>query len=182
MNTTDLTTALDAVGRLVEDVRDDQWPAPTPCTEWTVRDLVNHLVGMNMVFTAMLTDQPPPARGSDQVGDDPAGAYRRSGQALIEAFSLPGVLDRTITGPLGAATGAERLKIRISDLLSHGWDLAQATDQRADLPEDLSERSLAFLRVQLETMPRTGRFDPAQPVADDAPALDRLAAFVGRKV
>jgi uncharacterized protein (TIGR03086 family) len=182
MNTSDLTTGLDVVGRLVDGVRDDQWSAPTPCTEWTVRDLVNHLVGMNLVFTALLTDQAPPERGSDRLGDDPVGAYRTSGDALVAACSAPGVLDRTIAGPLGTASGADRLNIRIADLLAHGWDLAQATGQSADLPEELSEQSLAFLRVQLDTMPRTSRFDPAQPVADDAPALDRLAAFVGRKV
>jgi uncharacterized protein (TIGR03086 family) len=68
--------------------------------------------------------------------------------------------------------------VRITDLLAHGWDLAQATDQ----PDDLAEQALAFVRIQLATQPRTGRFQLAQPVADDAPPIDRLVAFLGRAV
>ena len=56
---------------------------------------------------------------------------------------------RAYPGPLGTATGAERLKIRLYDLLAHGWDLAQATEQPADLPDDLAAQSLAFARTQL---------------------------------
>jgi uncharacterized protein (TIGR03086 family) len=92
------------------------------------------------------------------------------------------VLERIYPGPLGEASGAERFQIRIYDLLVHGWDLAQATGQPAALPEDLTEQALIFVRAQLSTRPRTGRFAPAQPVADNAPAIDRLAAFLGRSV
>ncbi|MGL5808681.1 MAG: hypothetical protein ACRCYQ_01910 [Nocardioides sp.] len=60
---------------------------------------------------------------------------------------------------MGSATGAERLRIRLYDLLAHGWDLAQATGQPAELPDDVAEESLAFARTQLD---------------------DRLAAFLGR--
>ncbi|HZA18274.1 MAG TPA: hypothetical protein VE645_15540, partial [Pseudonocardiaceae bacterium] len=70
------------------------------------------------------------------------------------------VLKRSYQGPLGAATGAERLHIRIADLLAHGWYLAQITGQFAALPADLSEQALTFTRAQLSTMPRTNRFDP----------------------
>jgi uncharacterized protein (TIGR03086 family) len=153
-----------------------------PCTDWTVRELVTHLVGVNRVMVALLNDQAPPKRGADPLGDDPAGAYRDSGMAVRTAFEQPGILERTNHSPLGSATGAERLHWRIADLLAHGWDLAQATDQPVELPDDLAEQALAFARTQLSTMPRTGRFDPAQTVADDAPAIDRLAAFLGRPV
>src|SRR5438876_11143104 len=77
-----LGRAFDAVGALIIKVRPDQWSAPTPCTDWTVRQLVNHLIGMNRVFAALLADQPPPPRPSaDHVEDDPVGAYRDSGRA-----------------------------------------------------------------------------------------------------
>jgi len=177
-----LARALDAVGRLITGIHEQQWSAPTPCTEWTVRMLVNHLVSINIIFAALLNDQDPPQRGADHLGDDPLRAYQESGAALQAAFAQPGVLERTYQGPLGAATGAERLHVRIADLLAHGWDLAQATDQPAELPDDLAEQALAFVRIQLATQPRTGRFQPTQPVADDAPPIDRLAAFLGRAV
>jgi uncharacterized protein (TIGR03086 family) len=70
----------------------------------------------------------------------------------------------------------------MADLLTHGWDLARAIGQPVELPGDLVEQALAFAQVQLADVPRTGRFDQAQPVADDAPAIDRLAALLGRPV
>jgi uncharacterized protein (TIGR03086 family) len=116
------------------------------------------------------------------VEDDPVGAYRDSAAALRAAFGQPGVLERTYRGPLGAVTGAERLQIRLYDLLARGWDLAQATGQPAELPDDVAEQSLAFVRAQLNEQARPGRFGPAQKVADQAPAIERLVAFLGRPV
>ena len=175
-----LARASSAVGRLIDGIGDDQWSAPTPCSDWSVREVVAHLVGMNLVFAALLADQRPPERGVDRLGEDPGGAYRDSAATLQAVFAGPGVLERTYTGPLGEATGAERLQIRLYDLLAHGWDLARATGQPAELPGDLAEQALTFTRAQLATQPRTGRFAPPQLVADDAPAIDRLAAFLGR--
>ena len=178
-----LGRAFDAVAGLISNIRADQWSAPTPCTDWTVRQVVNHLTGMNRVFAALLASQPPPPRPSaDHIEDDPAGAYRHSAAALQAAFGRPGVLERTYQGPLGSATGAERLKIRLYDLLAHGWDLAQATEQPAGLPDDLAAQSLVFARTQLTDQARPGRFGPAQIVADQAPAIERLVAFLGRPV
>jgi uncharacterized protein (TIGR03086 family) len=178
-----LGRAFDAVAGLISNIRPGQWSAPTPCTDWTVRQLVNHLIGMNRVFAALLTGQPtPPRLSADHVEDDPVGAYRDSAAALQAAFSRPGALERTYRGPLGTATGAERLQIRLYDLLAHGWDLAQATEQPADLPDDLAEQSLAFARTQLTEQARPGRFGPAQIVAKQAPAIERLVAFLGRPV
>jgi uncharacterized protein (TIGR03086 family) len=74
------------------------------------------------------------------------------------------------------------LQIRLYDLLTHGWDLARATGQPADLPDDLAEQSLAFVRTQLTEQARAGRFGPAQNARDNAPALERLVAFLGRPI
>jgi uncharacterized protein (TIGR03086 family) len=137
---------------------------------------------MNLAFAALLSDEAPPERGADRIGDDPVGAYRDSGSLLKAAFDRPGVLERTFHGPPGAATGRDRLQVRLYDLLAHGWDLARATGQPVELPNDLAEQALAFARAQLSTQARTGRFGPAQAVSDGAPAIDRLAAFLGRSV
>jgi uncharacterized protein (TIGR03086 family) len=175
-----LSRALRVVGDLVTGVGPEQWSAPTPCTDWNVHQLVNHLVAVNLTITSLLSGQVLPERGLDHLGDDPAGAYRVSGATLRAAFDQPGILERSFRGSLGTATGEEFLQIRLYDLLAHGWDLAQATGQPAVLPEDLAEQALTFARVQLSTQPRTGRFGPAQPTADDAPAIDWLVTFLGR--
>jgi uncharacterized protein (TIGR03086 family) len=168
----------DLIGRIPAD----QWTAPTPCTEWSVRDVIGHLVGTNLVITAMFEEGPMPERGPDRLGIDPAAAFRRSAAALEAAASRPGVLERSKATPLGVASGAERLQWRIADLVVHGWDLSQATGIMAELPEGLVEQALAFVRVQLPGQSRAGRFADPQEVPDDAPAIDRLAAFTGRPV
>ncbi len=147
-----------------------------------MRDVVNHLVGMNLVFVAMFEGGPMPERGADVLGGDPAGAFRRSSAALEAAASRPGVLDRRQSTPLGVATGADRLQWRIVDLLAHGWDLAQATGVVAQAPDDLVEQALWVAQAQLPSQPRAGRFADPQPIRDDAPAVDRLAALTGRSV
>ncbi|MGI3783283.1 MAG: TIGR03086 family metal-binding protein [Janthinobacterium lividum] len=170
-----------AVGDLVDGVRADQWSGPTPCDDWTVARLVSHLVGMNRVFASMLLEQPPPAR--EAVPDDRlAAAYRETAATLVEAFARPGVLGRSFAGPRGTVTGEERLRIRLYDLLAHGWDVARATGQPALLPQDAAEQALSFVRGQLRDEDRPGRFAPAQEIADEAPAVDRLVAFLGRRV
>ena len=179
----DLAHAFAAVGDLIAEIRADQWSDPTPCTEWSVSDVVDHLVGMNLVFVALIEGGPMPERGVDRPGDDPAGAYRKSAAAHLAAFAAPDLLGRSFAGPLGTATGAERLQIRLADLLTHGWDLAQATGIAVAFPDELAERALEFSRDQFVSGPsRIGRFADPQPVAADAPALDRLAAFTGRPI
>ncbi|WP_329054630.1 TIGR03086 family metal-binding protein [Amycolatopsis sp. NBC_01488] len=178
----DLALASAATGDLLDRVEPGQWTTPTPCDEWTVRDLAGHLVGMDLVLTAMFSDAPPPGRDVDHLGADPAAAFRRSSAALRGAASLPEVLERVQTTPVGTTTGAERLRWRIADLLAHSWDLAQATGVPADVPDDLAERSLSFTRAQLPSQRRGGRFAEPRPVAPGASPLDRLAAFTGRTV
>ena len=177
-----LDRALAAVDPLIAGIDDAQWSAPTPCTEWTVRDILTHLVAVNSGITAALCDEPPPTRDATPLGDDPVGTYRSSGAALRDAVALPGVLDRIYEGPLGTTTGAVRIKWRIADLLTHAWDIATATGQPLRLPDDLVDEVLAFVTVALADQARGGRFGPPQPVADDAPVIDRLVAFAGRSV
>jgi len=178
-----LGRALGAVDVLVSNVSTDQWSAATPCADWSVCRLVDHLIGMNRVFTALLADAPVPrAPDADRVGEDPVIAFRETSAALLLAFGQPGVLDRQYKGPLGTASGAERLQIRLYDLLAHGWDLARATGQSVDLPDDLVESSVAFARSQLAGQSRDGRFGPPRNVDENASAIERLVAFLGRSV
>lgn len=166
---------------MIAGIGADQWELPTPCTEWNVRTLVGHLVFGNRVFTARLTGEPMPDRNTDQLGDDAGAAFLTTASHLQAALRPEGVLERSYPGPLGTITGAETLQIRLYDLLAHGWDLEQATGIPADLPEDVAAESLEFVRNQLASMPRAGRFADPQPVADDARAIEQLVAFLGRR-
>ena len=183
-----LAAALDATGTLIANVADDQWSRPTPCPDWDVRGLVDHLVFGQRLFAGIVRGEPvPPAeeltrlRALDHLGDDPSAAHRAAGADLLAVFSDPSVLERMFQAPIGTVPGIVLLHLRITEELVHGWDVARATGQVARLPEDAAEAELAFARAQLDVnVPRRGRFGDAQPVADEAPAIDRLAAFLGR--
>ena len=176
-----LAQAFSAVGVVVHRIEPDQWSSATPCTEWPVRRVVGHLVGMNLVFAAILTDEAMPAR-FEIADEDLAAQYDSSAELLVSRFSAPGTLERDFGGPMGSASGADRLQIRLYDLIAHGWDLARAVRQPLILPDDVVEDSLAFATVQLEGIDRDGRFQPARSYPASADAVDRLAAFLGRDV
>jgi uncharacterized protein (TIGR03086 family) len=183
-----LSTALGVTGQLISAVRNEQWAAPTPCPDWRVRDLVSHVVAGNTLFASALRGQPPAPGGlvpadPGQPADVLAAAYWDSADNLLEAFHQPGALERSVTVPFNTVPGIAALHLRITELLVHGWDLARATGQRPAFPDDLAAQELAFTRSKLADIP-PGRspFGPPQPVADDAAAIDRLAACLGRDV
>ncbi len=179
-----LSTALEATQRVLAHVHDDQWTAPTPCTRWNVRDLVEHVVLGNFLYAHILHDQPPAAR--DELltpGRDLLDAYRDSATAVVGAFRQPGVLERLFTVPFGTVPGMVALHLRITELLVHGWDLARAIGYPPDFPEDIAEQELAFSRSKLAEVPADrSPFAPPQAAPEGASAIDRLAACLGRSV
>jgi uncharacterized protein (TIGR03086 family) len=185
-----LAIALEATGEVIAAVKASQWSDPTPCADWNVRTLVNHLVSGHRMFADILRSEEPPnlaslrhARDLDHLGADPLGSYRDAGAALRAAFEQPKVLERTFESPIGSLPGTAILNLRVTETVVHGWDLARAIGQPFNPPEQLAEAELAFAKGLLTAdVPRSGRFGPTQPAADDAPAVDRLAAFLGRPI
>ena len=179
-----LAHALDATGQLISAVPGGRWADPTPCPGWTVRDLVSHLIAGNARFAgAFGSDGQPPDDLDLAAESELLPAYRASAAVLLEALGRPGALDKMVTVPFGTVPGIVALHLRITEVLVHGWDLARATGQLVAFSEDVAEQELAFSRDKLSEIP-PGRspFAPPQPVADDAPAIDRLAACLGRDV
>lgn len=179
---TDLDRALAAADSVVAGIAPGQWSAPTPCTELDVRAVVNHLVTGNLLFAAILREQDLPDRDADHLGGDPVGAYRRAAAELQEAFAVPGVLESVFTAPFGTGPGVALAHVRVIEALVHGWDVTRATGQRADFPDDVAERALAVARRLMESRPegRGAAFAAEVPVPAGAPAIDRLAGFLGR--
>jgi uncharacterized protein (TIGR03086 family) len=180
----DLVTALEATGKLISSIGDSSWHDPTPCTDWSVRDLVRHLIAGNLGFAGAVgggsVPEPPAESSSDS---ELVAAYRGSASSLVEAFRQPGVLEKVVTVPFGSVPGAMALQLRITEVVVHGWDIATATGQAASFPEDLVEREIEFSRPLIEQIP-PGRhpFAPPQPVSTGASAIDRLVALLGRKI
>src|SRR5579864_8955902 len=118
--------ALDETARLVEGVRPDQMSLPTPCPDWDVRALIAHLVGGNMRWAAMAKGEPM-RRGpvaAAVLGDDPAGAYRRTAAEVKAAWQSPALLDQQFQLPIGAMPGRAALSVHLVETVAHAWDLA----------------------------------------------------------
>lgn len=141
----------------------------------------------NLLFARLLrgdSTPPPSAPGeADLLSNDPLGAYRNAADALVTALRRPEALAETVALPFGQVSGVIAVHVRIVEVLVHGWDVAVATGQQPAMPQDLAEREIEFSVGLLEKLP-SGRmpFAPPQPVPDDAPAMDRLVALVGRRV
>ncbi len=155
---------------------------PTPCTEWDVRGVINHMVGGNLRFAALVTGGSGPERGDDVLGDDPLAAFRDSFGRLCAAFDAEGVLEQTFPTPFGDGPGVMLVGMRTCEMTMHTWDLAAATGQPRDLDPDLVTFTDAAFRSR--PIPRGGQspFGAEQPVPEGAAEADRLAAYFGRTI
>ena len=180
---------VDAVQRLVDGVKPDQWTASTPCSEWNVRQLLHHLTNGNAIFATLASGERSPGpitaeeRATDWLGSDPAAGFRSTANVMHDAFVMPGFLEGRFETPfMGEQDGPTIVHMRMNEHLIHGWDLARATGQPADFPDALAEEALRLWQTRLGDRPRTGMpFGEPVAVPDDAPAIDRLAAFLGRQ-
>ncbi|MFI1394601.1 TIGR03086 family metal-binding protein [Streptomyces sp. NPDC020681] len=186
---TAFTDIVDTVAHLVETVTDDQWTAPTPCSDWNVRQLVDHLLTGQRVFTEVMAEQPTADGPEQPVGTEsmPASlkaAFRQSAGTLVAAFAPPGALERTVQAPIGAVPGVVALHLQTMEHLVHGWDLAQATGRKALFDDTAVERETEFARGLVAQLPPApdGPFAPSRTAMADAPAIDRLAALLGREI
>lgn len=161
--------------------------APTPCEGWTVRDLLRHVVGGNAMTTKLLLEGVSKAEASavmaeDLVGDDPAGAVRRTNAEAAAAFraaDLSVVLDH----PAMQMPGSQLLNFRTGDLILHSWDLARAIG----IDETLADGPVAYVWEALQPMApiigKIGQFGtgPSGEVPEDAPLQQRLLDLTGRR-
>jgi uncharacterized protein (TIGR03086 family) len=179
--------------RRLRAVRPQQWTWPTPCTDWTVRHLVNHMTRGNLNYVRLLQGGTSAEflrlREADALGADPVGAYVRSVQECAEAFAAPGVLHRVLDYPLGKVSGGQALAVRTTDTTIHTWDLARAigADESLDIGlvawiDDSLEEIYAGLAETPTAVETTHRFfaTPGGPLARDASRQDRLLHRMGR--
>lgn len=187
----DIVDALDRsyehAGRIVEGVRPEQWADETPCPLYDVRALLNHLVAVVRMFGAGLGGQSLSMAdlAGDELGDDPAAAFRQATADNLAAWRRPGAMEATLELPFGPTPAAVAANLNLTDSLVHAWDLATATGQDGTIPDDLAETSLGFVSQMLKPEMRTTTpdavFGPEVPVPTDAPASDRLVGFLGRQ-
>jgi uncharacterized protein (TIGR03086 family) len=179
-----LLTTLGSFRERVAGVGDDQWHDPTPCSDWDVRALVNHLVGENRwaaeLFRGRTIEEVGEAFEGDLVGDDPLAAYEHSADLVRDAVNEPGVMDEIVHLSFGDVPGRVYAEQLFVDRLVHGWDLAVATGQEAHMPESLAELAYEQSYLARDGIRASGSFADEVDIPPDADDQTKLLALLGR--
>jgi uncharacterized protein (TIGR03086 family) len=195
-----LAEALRVGDTVVRSVRPEHLKNPTPCTDYDVRGLLDHVVGaVCHVAVVGAGDAPSAETECAEAGDDWAGAWAGAAAAVRAAWADPAKLARTFDLGWATMTGAAALTAYTSEVVVHTWDLARATGQHPVWDDRLVQTAFDALRAVLPDEGRTEMFDqfrrnappemtdfsdpfaPAVEVSPDAPLIDQLVAWSGRR-
>jgi uncharacterized protein (TIGR03086 family) len=168
--------AQDAFADVLAGVKADQLQDPTPCPDWTVWAVIDHLIAGNWRVAGQPQDTPTEA-------DQLAAAHAASAQAAHATFSAPDGLTRSFDVRIGSIPGSFFISLRTADAIVHAWDIAKATGQSTDLDPELAAAMLEMSQSRISPELRgPGRpFGEEQPCPDERSAADHLAAFLGRQ-
>ncbi|MFX0537551.1 maleylpyruvate isomerase family mycothiol-dependent enzyme [Ornithinimicrobium sp. Y1847] len=153
----------------------DDWDAPTPVKEWTNRDVVAHLTWLPGMLAGMGVELDVPQH------DDPVEQLRAQTEVVQERLDGPDGEQMVETGMMGQLSFSQVIdRFYNFDLFAHAWDLAKGSGQEIEVDEDYSAGAHAGMSAMGPALHASGQFGSPQPVADDAPASDRLLALIGR--
>ncbi len=163
-----------------------QYDARTPCPDYSVRDLSNHVVNVVRRVAALGAGgsfASVPQFATDVPDGEWSFAAAAAAKDLHGPWSDPAVLGRPIGLPWGAVPGAVAAVIFTNELVLHTWDIATATGQQVSWDPAVLAAPLASMRRAVPAEPRGNPvpFGPVVPVPEDAPAIDRLVGWYGRR-
>lgn len=176
--------AMEAFGARVHEVGPDQWSVPTPCVDWDVRTLVNHVVGENVwtapMFAGKTIADVGDAFDGDLLGDDPAAAWDTSAAEALAVVGEPGAMQRTVHLSFGDFPGSEYASQLFADYLVHGWDLATAIGADTRLDPELVAACAEWFGPMEEPYRGAGAIGPRPEVPAGADPQTVLLAMFGR--
>jgi uncharacterized protein (TIGR03086 family) len=167
--------------KIVSGVKTDQLSNSTPCSEFDVRLLLNHMIGGLEMLREAASGGTAVRPEGDQFGDNPGNTYNERRAKLVEAIRRDGVLDRPWKMPFGELPGQMMASIAFVEHVTHGWDLAKATGQNTTIPEDLLKDSLEVVTPMDAMWRMDGVCGPKVEVPADASETDQFAGFMGRQ-
>lgn len=179
-----VSRAQDTFGARVHGVADDRWTAITPCTDWDVRLLVNHLVYELRWAVPLLAGRTIGEVGDrfegDLLGEDPTGRWDEAASEALAAVDDEGAMERTVHLSFGDFPGREYAMQLFADLLIHGWDLSVATGQDRRLDPELVDACARWFAGVADGYRQAGAVGPRLDVPNDADPQERLLAAFGR--
>lgn len=182
----DLEPAADQMAALLDGITDEQLTAPTPCGEYSLGDLIDHISGLSQAFTAAAakdlgpeTSQGPSAEAG-RLDDDWRTRVPERLIELVEAWRRPDAWEG-MTQAGGIDLPADMAgKVALNELVIHGWDVARASGQPFDCDPQALEASMEFVSLMSTPEGREGLFGPAVDIPADAPPLHRVLGLSGR--
>lgn len=179
-----LQAILPKVNDLVDEIRAEQLGESTPCTEFTVHDVLDHMIVLGGSFAYVFRGETPPAATAPAVyGRVPAAEFRTAMDGLLAAMQSDGAMERILDTPIGQMDGETFGRVVAFDGLVHGWDLAVATGRPFRIDPDVVAAVHDFAGAALtDDLRATGVFAPATEPPTDASPIERLAAHSGRSV
>jgi uncharacterized protein (TIGR03086 family) len=177
--------AISTARGVLKTVSKEQLGEPTPCAQWKISDLVNHMVGGQYWFATLARGEALPDGEVDFSSTDFVSAFDEGAEQSLAAFHADGVMERMLTLPFGEMPGSAFLGLATTDTFTHSWDLSRATGQNTDLVPELAATLLIGARKSIPDAFRNEAGNPfgfEQTPPAGASNADQLAAFLGRKV
>lgn len=165
------------LGGVVAGIRPDQLDAATPCEDFTVRGVLEHMIVGATAFAAAYRGTEP---AEPDLGD-PLGSFGDVLGDLVAAINAPGALDQTVQAPFGEVPGETFARFVALDGLVHGWDMAVATGQPYEPPDELVAAADAFAHQAVDPLRDGQTFGDAVEPAPGASPIERLARYTGRR-
>ncbi len=168
-----------AFATTIDAVPTDRWASPSPCDEWTARDVVQHVVDTQGLFLGFIGEILP---DGPAVADDPVDAFRNATDATQSALDDPARATRRYQGFTGESTfeaGVDRFLV--VDLITHRWDLARSTGGDETIAPEDAQRVIDAIESFGDTARSPGAFGPAVTVEPDADLTTRMVALAGRR-
>jgi len=178
-----LIAALDTQARTGRQVRAGQLPLPSPCPGWSVREVMNHCIGVTLKFAdfaAGRTDHPRAPAG-DLVGPDHGLALRSAADQASAAWAAAD-MTRHCHLPFGTFPAGLAAGINLFDALAHTWDIATATGVTLRCDDDLWTAGLDAARLVIGPSRDARHYAAEIPVGAGASPRQRFLAFLGRQV
>jgi uncharacterized protein (TIGR03086 family) len=179
-----LTRSHAYLAEVVTAVPREAWGAPTPCSEWTVRQVLNHARIDQQGYALAITGGRPdsdPFDPADALDGDPVAELDKVLRAVADAYAgLPGDAGEVPT-PLGPLPLPLAAAAAAMDAAVHAWDIAVATGQDRPLGAELADGIWPAAERLVDTLRDAYRvFAPAREVPDDHDRAEALLAFLGR--
>ena len=182
--TDQLAEIVPALNALVERIDVTQLGNRTPCDQFTVHDVLDHMIVLGGSFAYAFRGEDAPEISAPAVyGRVPAAEFTAAMNDLFDATRSPGAMERVIATPMGEMPGSTFARLVAFDGTVHGWDLATAAGLLYELPVDVVDAVDGFARSALTDDMRDGdTFKAATEPPESATPLERLVAFSGRSL